>query len=150
MARAKGGGITDRQHAFVREYLTDYNTTQAAIRAGYSPRSARTAGERNMHNDGIKNLIRAGMDDQARNVQVTKQWLLNQAVVIGMEARADKSHSAAVSAAKLAAQLSGNLIERRETRQVQDWSDLTDEELRALAAADHPGKALPAPSKTKH
>jgi len=35
--------LTPKQSAFVREYLVDHNGTQAAIRAGYSPSSARTA-----------------------------------------------------------------------------------------------------------
>ena len=35
-------GLTNKQRAFVREYLCDFNGTQAAIRAGYSPRSAKT------------------------------------------------------------------------------------------------------------
>ena len=33
--------LTPKQQAFVREYLIDYNATQAAIRAGYSPNTAR-------------------------------------------------------------------------------------------------------------
>ncbi len=33
--------LTERQKAFVREYLVDYNGTKAAIRAGYSRRTAR-------------------------------------------------------------------------------------------------------------
>ncbi len=32
--------VTHRQQAFAREYLVDYNGTQAAIRAGYSKKSA--------------------------------------------------------------------------------------------------------------
>lgn len=34
------GGMNERQRAFVREYLADFNATQAAIRAGYSKTSA--------------------------------------------------------------------------------------------------------------
>lgn len=33
--------LTEKQERFCDEYLTDLNATQAAIRAGYSPRSAR-------------------------------------------------------------------------------------------------------------
>jgi phage terminase small subunit len=33
-------GLTPKQQGFVREYLRDTNTTQAAIRAGYSVKSA--------------------------------------------------------------------------------------------------------------
>ena len=148
MAGAEGRGLTEKQAAFVREYPIDMNGTQAAIRAGYSKNGARQQGSALLAIPAVQAAVRAALDEMSRNTVVTKAWLLEQAVSIQREARADKAHSAAVSAAKLAAQLSGNLIERRETRQVQDWSDLTDEELRALAAADHPGKALP--SKTKH
>ncbi len=38
--------LTDRQEMFCREYLIDLNATQAAIRAGYSAKTAnRTASE---------------------------------------------------------------------------------------------------------
>jgi hypothetical protein len=40
-ARARTDTLTARQERFVQEYLTDLNATQAAIRAGYSPRGAR-------------------------------------------------------------------------------------------------------------
>jgi phage terminase small subunit len=33
-------GLTDKQWLFVQEYLTNFNATQAAIRAGYSARNA--------------------------------------------------------------------------------------------------------------
>lgn len=35
------GGMTPRQHRFVREYLVDRNGAGAAVRAGYSRRTAR-------------------------------------------------------------------------------------------------------------
>lgn len=38
------GGPDYKQRKFVREYLKDCNATQAAIRAGYSPRSAQVTG----------------------------------------------------------------------------------------------------------
>lgn len=37
---ARRGVLNDRERLFVREYLIDLNATQAAIRAGYSPKSA--------------------------------------------------------------------------------------------------------------
>ena len=36
--------LTDKQLRFIDEYLVDYNRTQAALRAGYSPKSARYLG----------------------------------------------------------------------------------------------------------
>lgn len=38
--------LTERQKAFAREYLIDYNGQQAAIRAGYSARSAKVTASR--------------------------------------------------------------------------------------------------------
>jgi phage terminase small subunit len=38
----KKGELNDKQRRFCREYLVDLNGTQAAIRAGYSPKSAAT------------------------------------------------------------------------------------------------------------
>src|SRR5687768_8910928 len=45
--------LTPRQARFVDEYLIDLNATQAARRAGYSPRSARQAGAQNLSNPAI-------------------------------------------------------------------------------------------------
>ena len=43
---AKEKGLEEKQAAFCREYLKDYNATQAAIRAGYSQRSAQVQSAR--------------------------------------------------------------------------------------------------------
>jgi phage terminase small subunit len=50
-------GLTRRQQVFVEEYLLDLNATQAAIRAGYSPKSARQVGHMNMKNHDIMAAI---------------------------------------------------------------------------------------------
>lgn len=39
---------TEKQQRFVEEYFKDYNATQSAIRAGYSPATARQIGEQNL------------------------------------------------------------------------------------------------------
>ena len=42
--------MTPKQAAFVQQYLVDKNATQAAIRAGYSAKTASSAGERLLRN----------------------------------------------------------------------------------------------------
>lgn len=42
----KRKGITEQQELFVREWLKDHNATQAAIRAGYSEKTAYSQGQR--------------------------------------------------------------------------------------------------------
>ena len=46
-----------RQKRFCDEYLIDCNATQAAIRAGYSAKSARQIGEQNLTKHDIKTYI---------------------------------------------------------------------------------------------
>lgn len=49
--------LTRKQKRFADEYLIDLNATQAAIRAGYSERSAGRNADRMMKNDEIRNYI---------------------------------------------------------------------------------------------
>lgn len=57
--------MTDKQKQFCLEYLKDCNGTQAAIRCGYSPRSARQQADRLMSKDDI----RAYIDEQLQKMQ---------------------------------------------------------------------------------
>lgn len=49
--------MTDRQKRFCDEYLIDCNATQAAIRAGYSPKTAYSIGEENLKKPELKTYI---------------------------------------------------------------------------------------------
>lgn len=49
--------LNDKQRRFIDEYLIDLNATQAAIRAGYSEKSARSQGQRLLTNDDIKAVL---------------------------------------------------------------------------------------------
>lgn len=51
------GELNTRQKLFCNEYLIDLNATQAAIRAGYSERTARSQGQRLLTNVDIKAYI---------------------------------------------------------------------------------------------
>jgi phage terminase small subunit len=48
---------THKQLRFVDEYLVDLNATQAAIRAGYSPRSARSGGPLLLKNPAVARAV---------------------------------------------------------------------------------------------
>lgn len=50
--------MNTKQEMFVNEYLIDYNATQAAIRAGYSERTARSIGQQLLTKLDIKNAIK--------------------------------------------------------------------------------------------
>lgn len=51
---AKKGKLTEKQQRFVDEYLIDLNATQAAIRAGYSVKTADAIGCENLTKPCLK------------------------------------------------------------------------------------------------
>ncbi|WP_259343218.1 terminase small subunit [Bordetella avium] len=46
-----------KQRRFMEEYLVDLNATQAAIRAGYSKKTARQIGEENLSQPDIAKAV---------------------------------------------------------------------------------------------
>ncbi len=54
--------MTEKQKRFCDEYLIDNNATQAAIRAGYSPKTAYSIGEQNLKKLEIKKYIDSQLD----------------------------------------------------------------------------------------
>jgi len=53
----KKNKLTPKQQRFVMEYCRDLNATQAAIRAGYSPKTARSQGQRLLTNVDIGTVL---------------------------------------------------------------------------------------------
>lgn len=76
----KPARLTPRQEAFVREYLVDLNATQAAIRAGYSAKTAEQQGPRLLGNVGVAEAIRTAQAERAERVQVTADWVVGRLV----------------------------------------------------------------------
>lgn len=70
--------MTPKQQLFVREYLVDLNATQAAIRAGYSAKTAQSIGQENLTKPDIAAAIQAAMDKRAQRVGVTADRVLDE------------------------------------------------------------------------
>lgn len=62
-------GLSDKQRAFVNQYLVDRNATKAAVRAGYSPGTARQQGSRLLTNDDIQEEIKARTAEEAMTAE---------------------------------------------------------------------------------
>ena len=56
--------LTDKQKRFCDEYLIDLNATQAAIRAGYSKKTARQTATENLSKPYIQKYIKERMDEK--------------------------------------------------------------------------------------
>lgn len=69
--------LTPKQELFITEYLIDSNATAAAIRAGYSKRSAMQIGEQNLRKHEIKSRIDKAMKERALNNGITAEFVLN-------------------------------------------------------------------------
>lgn len=72
--------LTDKQELFAREYLKDLNATQAAIRAGYSEKTARSVGSENLTKPDIQEYIAQLNQERLSRVQVDADYVLRQAV----------------------------------------------------------------------
>jgi phage terminase small subunit len=75
--------LTAKQEAFVREYLIDLNATQAAIRAGYSARTAQEQGSRLLSNAMVAEAVKAAQDARAERTEITADRVLTELAKIG-------------------------------------------------------------------
>lgn len=72
--------MTPKQEAFVQEYLIDLNATQAAIRAGYSAKTAASQGERLLRNVEVMKAVTEAKAVRSERVlaeqdDVVREWL---------------------------------------------------------------------------
>lgn len=70
--------LTAKQARFVAEYLIDLNATQAAIRAGYSAKTARQAGAENLSKPVVAQAIIAGKASRADRTGIDADWVLSR------------------------------------------------------------------------
>lgn len=70
--------LTKKQARFAEEYIKDLNGTQAAIRAGYSPRTANEQAARMLAKDSIQEYVRSLMAARAKAVQVDAAYVLSR------------------------------------------------------------------------
>lgn len=65
------GNLTSKQQAFCEEYLVDLNATQAAIRAGYSEKTAKEIGFENLTKPHIAEEVQRLMSERSKRTEVT-------------------------------------------------------------------------------
>lgn len=70
--------LEPKQAMFVREYLKDLNATQAAIRAGYSKKSARSQACDLLTKANVGEAVRLGIEKRAAKAEVTSDFVLGQ------------------------------------------------------------------------
>ncbi len=68
--------LTEKQQRFVDEYLIDLNATQAAIRAGYSAKTAQEQGSQNLSKLMVQQAIAEQMADRSRRTGVNQDRIV--------------------------------------------------------------------------
>lgn len=81
--------LTPKQQRFVDEYLIDLNATQAAIRAGYSPKYADREGHRLVENSRVSAAISLAMAERSRRTGVSADRVLQELAKIAFVNAAD-------------------------------------------------------------
>ncbi len=70
--------MTKKQKRFIEEYLIDLNATQAAIRAGYSPKTANEQASRMLANVSIQTEISKAMAERSRRTGINQDRVLRE------------------------------------------------------------------------
>ena len=81
--------LTERQKRFVEEYLVDLNATQAAIRAGYSERTAQEQSSRLLSNVMVREAIQEAVAKRSARTEITQDRVLQELAAIGFARATD-------------------------------------------------------------
>ena len=90
--------LTAKQDCFVQEYLIDLNATQAAIRAGYSPKTAEVQGSRLLANAKVREAVDIGKEARSERTGITQDE-----VIAGLKKEATLEGDGSSQSARVAA-----------------------------------------------
>lgn len=131
--------LTDKQKRFCEEYLIDLNATQAAIRAGYSPKTAEQTASRLLRNVKVQEYIAKRQKELSRSTEITQERVIKELALIAFSNNADYAH---VVEKKMQVEAGGALVDVLDKdgkpvmyRTVEPvlTEKLTEEQKRALA-----------------
>lgn len=121
--------MTAKQKRFCDEYLIDLNATQAAIRAGYSEKTAAEQGARLLVNVKVQTYIQKRKSDRERRTEITQDRVLNELAAIAFSNGANYSKIVK----KRTYDELGNEVEYSDV-EFKDTDELTAEQKKAISA----------------
>ncbi len=74
------GKLTPKQQRFVEEYLVNLNATQAAVRAGYSEKTAYSVGHENLKKPEVAAAIQEAMAARSERTKADQDWIVERLV----------------------------------------------------------------------
>ena len=99
--------FTGKQERFIQEYLKDCNATQAAIRAGYSSKTAAQIGEENLRKPDIRLAIDVAQKKIAEKTETDSEWVRRRLKEEADDFSEFASHSARIKAIELIGKING-------------------------------------------
>lgn len=79
----KNNQISKKQDRFCQEYMIDFNGTQAAIRAGYSKKTANEQAAQLLAKLSIKTRVKELQDELAKKTSLTAQMVIDELRKVG-------------------------------------------------------------------
>lgn len=74
--------LNEKQQLFINEYLIDFNATQAAIRAGYSEKTAYSQGQRLLKQVEIKDALNKAQEKTINKLEITREQVIQDLIFI--------------------------------------------------------------------
>ena len=90
--------LTPKQQRFVEEYLIDLNATQAAIRAGYSEKTAQEQSSRLLSNVMVQEAVQKAKNKLSERTELTVDMVVNGLLKEAQDYAEGSTQSARVSA----------------------------------------------------
>lgn len=81
--------LTAKQQRFIEEYLIDLNATQAAIRAGYSEKTAFQTGTENLKKPNVATAITAAKQERSKRTEITQDMVIREMAKLAFSNMAD-------------------------------------------------------------
>ncbi len=72
--------LTPKQQRFVEEYLVDLNATRAAIRVGYSEKTAYSQGQRLLKHAEIARAVNAAQEARTERTKIDQDWVIEKLI----------------------------------------------------------------------
>ncbi len=74
--------LNEKQKQFCNEYLIDFNGTQAAIRAGYSPKSAYSTANENLRKPEIQSYLKELIENRNERTKITQDDVIKDIIEV--------------------------------------------------------------------
>lgn len=107
--------LTDKQTLFISEYLLSFNATQAAIRAGYSEKSAALIGSENIRKPYIKKHIQERLNEMLEDDTLAlKNQIIQKLKDLSFTDNEDTNNRDSLKAVELLGKYAGLWVEKVE------------------------------------